>query len=165
MMPSSNNRTGGTSIIFSSFIVALILSILPLPFWLEVMRPEFVPMLLIYWCLALPHRVGVGVAWILGLFVDVTEGVLLGQNALIMSVIAILVLKLHQRIRLYPLWQQALSVFMIIAFSQMISLWIQGIVGQAPRTWMYWISPLTSMLFWPWFYLIMRNLRRHFGVS
>lgn len=159
-MPSREN-TGG-SFISMSFLVALILSIVALPDWLRPARPEFVAMMLIYWCLTAPERVGVGFAWFVGIVMDVAYGVLLGQHALTFSLVAWATAKLHQRIRLFPVWQQALSVFLLIVLSQMLTLWIKGMAGQPPQTWTYWLPSISSFILWPWFFVFMRGMRRYF---
>jgi len=158
------HRRGGW-IITATFVAGLMLTMLPLPDWAEPFRPEWVTMILIYWCLALPERVGVGVGWVMGLFLDVVRGAILGQHALALALTAFLALHLHQRVRLYPVWQQALTVLMLVAFAQMLVLWIKGIVGQSPGSWWYWAPSLVSMLLWPWVFLILRDLRRKFRVN
>lgn len=144
---------------------ALMLTIVPLPQWLEVYRPEWPVLVLIYWGLALPQRIGVGVGWLTGLLVDVLKGGLLGQHALALSVVMFLTLNLHQRIRVYPLWQQALSVLMLNGLYQLLVLWFDGITGQSPKGWEYWMPSLTGMLLWPWVFLLLRDLRRRFKVT
>ena len=85
-------HTGGGLILFS-FITALLLTIVVLPDWARPARPELVPMLLIYWCLMVPERVGVGTSWLIGLMMDVALGALLGQHALAYALIAWIPLK------------------------------------------------------------------------
>ncbi|QKT02875.1 rod shape-determining protein MreD [Ectothiorhodospiraceae bacterium 2226] len=155
----------GVLVIGASFAVALALTVLPLPGWTSAARPEWVALVLIYWCMAVPSRVGVGVGWGVGLLLDVMRGAVLGQHALSLAIVAYLTLKLHQRVRVYPLWQQALSILVLIALHQMILLWIRGITGQAPAGWDYWTPSLTSMLLWPWLFLILRDVRRRFQIS
>lgn len=154
---------GGWAIALS-FVAALMLTMLPLPDWAALFRPEWVAMVLIYWCLALPDRVGVGVGWSVGLLLDVVRGALLGQNALALALVAYLTLHLHRRIRIYPLWQQSLFVLLMVALNQMLVLWVKGVSGQPPDDWLYWLPSLTSMLFWPWAFLILRDLRRQYQV-
>lgn len=158
-------RQSGGIIILISFIIALMAMMTPLPDSLVLFRPELVTLLLIYWCMALPDRVGVGVGWVAGLMLDVVQGALLGQHAFALAIVAWVTLKLYQRIRVYPVWQQALAVLLLIVLSQMIVLWVQGIIGHSPRTWMYWLPSVTSMLLWPWLYLFMHNIRRAYKVS
>lgn len=158
------HHQGGKAIALS-FVVALILTMLPLPDWAELGRPEWVTLVLVYWCLALPERVGVGIGWLLGLVLDVIHGSLLGQYALGLALVAYLAHLLHQRIRVYPLWQQALTILMLVALQQMLVLWVKGILGQSPNTWFYWLPSLSSCLLWPWTFLMLRDVRRRFQVS
>jgi rod shape-determining protein MreD len=154
-------HTGG-GLIFFSFIAALLLTIVVLPDWARPARPELVTITLIYWCLMVPERVGVGVSWMIGLMMDVAQGALLGQHALAFALIAWITLKLHQRIRVFPIWQQALSVFLLLILGEMLVLWIKGIAGHPPQGWSYWLPSITSMLLWPWFFSFMRTVRRYF---
>lgn len=154
----------GSGIIALTFIVALMLTMLPLPDWAEFLRPEWATMVLIYWCLALPQRVGVGVGWVVGLLLDVIHGAVLGQYALALSLVAYITLSLHQRMRIYPLAQQALVILMLVLLQQMLVIWIKGFLGQSPESLQYWLPSFTSMLLWPWMFLILRDVRRSFGV-
>ncbi len=158
-------RHQGGSVILISFIAALVLMILPLPEWMRLFRPEWPSLVLIYWCLALPDRVGVGVGWLAGIAMDTLTGTLLGQHALGMSLIAYLSLKLHLRTRVFPLWQQALTVLVLLSIKQVLALWTMGIVGRTPDTLLYWAPPLMGMLLWPAVFVFLRNLRRHFAVA
>ncbi|MDH5692290.1 MAG: rod shape-determining protein MreD [Gammaproteobacteria bacterium] len=162
---SENKAAQGTSVIILTFLLAMILTILPMPEWAGYIRPEWVGLVLVYWCMALPTRVNVGVGWVAGIIVDVLNGSLLGQHAMAYAVIAYVTVKLHKQIRIYPLWQQALSIFTLIALSQLLIAWIRGIVGDAPNSWLYWLPSLTSAVIWPWLYLLLRDVRRKFRVS
>ncbi len=156
------SRTHGTLIIGFSFVVALMLSVIPLPEWVKPFRPEWVGLAVIYWAIALPHRIGVGTAWTLGLLLDVLKGGILGQHGLALAVIVYLILKVHQQFRVYPLWQQALIIGALILLNQMLVLWINGIVGLDNSGWSYWLPSLTSAILWPWMFIILRDIRRHF---
>lgn len=157
-------RPQGRMIIFMSFVAALLLTIIPMPDWMVMFRPEWVALTLLYWCLALPQRVGVGIGFSLGIALDVLKGAILGQHALALAIIAFLAIKVHQQLRVYPMWQQALSIMALVILYQMLVLWISGIVGHKTDTWQYWLPAISSTLLWPWIYIILRDLRRHFGV-
>ncbi|MBI5463314.1 MAG: rod shape-determining protein MreD [Gammaproteobacteria bacterium] len=156
-------RHGGGAI-YITLLLALLLVNLPLPEGLRALRPDWVLMVLIYWAMALPHRVGVGIAWLLGLFTDVLTGMLLGQHALAYSVVIFLTLKLHQRLRLHPLWQQSLSILTLLALSQLLLLWINGMIGRPVHSWLYWLPSLLGALLWPLVFLLLRGVRRTFRV-
>jgi rod shape-determining protein MreD len=155
----------GGWVIVMSFIVALMLTMLPLPEWATYLRPEWATMVLIYWCMALPQRVGVGTGWLLGLFLDVIHGAVLGQYAMALALIAYFTLSLHQRLRIYPLAQQALVVLLLVLMQQLLITWVKGFLGQPPDSLGYWLPSLTSMLLWAWVFVILRDLRRQFRVS
>ncbi len=148
-----------------SLVFALLLTLLPMPAAAQVYRPEWVALVVIYWCLAVPERVGVGVAWVMGIMLDVISGALLGQHALALALMAYVTLKLYRQARLFPMWQQAFMVMLLIAMEQMLNLWVQGIIGQPPRSWKYWLPALTSMLIWPWVYVLLRDVQQRYLIG
>lgn len=152
-------------VILASQVIAFVLTVIPLPTTLALLRPEWVALTLLYWCMALPNRVGVGIAWTTGIFLDVLRGGLLGQDALTLSIIAYIVLKFYRRIRVAPLWQQAVTIFGLMLLHLLLNMWIKGITGQPPLSWSYWLPALSSMLVWPLCFLGLRELRRHFRLN
>jgi rod shape-determining protein MreD len=151
--------------IVTVFLIALGLSVMPLPVWAQDFRPQWVTLALVYWCMALPQRVGVGSAWTLGVLEDVLTGTLLGQHALGLSLIAFLTLKLHLRVRIFPLWQQSLVVLSLLLVERLLALWVIGATGQPTPTLWYWMPTLVGMLLWPWVYIVLRDVRRRFKVT
>lgn len=162
-MQISNHQGGG--LILLSFIVAFMLTVVPLPEFMQFIRPEWSALVLLYWCMALPDRIGVGIGWIVGLLLDVLTGTLLGQHALAMTVIAYLIINLHQRIRIFPLWQQAAIIWMLLNLYQLLLLWFDGITGQPPKGLQFWLPPISGMILWPVVFILLRRLRRHFKVK
>lgn len=157
-------KHNGGWVILVSFIIAFLLTTIPLPGWLADWRPAWVVMMVIYWCIVLPERVGVAIAWVLGLLLDVYTGTLLGQNALGLSLIAYLTLRLHKQIRIFPPLQQSVLICIYLLLFQFFTLWIRGIIGVPPQHWTFWAPVLSSMLLWPIFFIIMRNIRRKYNV-
>jgi len=155
----------GTGVILMTLGVALFLTVLPMPQGAEHFRPQWVAMTLIYWALALPARIGVFWAWGAGLVLDVTSGTVLGQHALSLSVSVYLALELHQRIRSFPLPQQAVSVWVLLLVERLLSLWVIGATGQPTPTLWYWMPTFVGMLLWPWVLILLRGLRRRFAVA
>ncbi len=162
---SNTNMVRTYTLIILSLILALMLSILPLPAWAVWFRPEWVVLAVIYWVMALPDRVSVGSAWLAGLFLDAVNGTVLGEHALAMTIVAYLVLKFHRQIRVFPLWQQALTVAVLMILYSVTILWIQGFVGEPIPTLLYWSPVLTSAILWPWVFIILRNYRRRYKVQ
>ena len=152
-------------VIFSSFFLALVLALLPLPQWLAGARPEWVALVLIYWVIALPQRVGIYTALLLGVLMDVAEGAVMGQNAFALVAVALLSLLLYQRLRLFSLWQQSAVVFVLISINQMICQWVQNLEGAGAKTLLFLLPAVSSALLWPFVLHSLRGLRRHYRVS
>ncbi len=160
----TDQRRGGL-VILVVFAIALILAVMPLPDWARLFRPAWVTLSLIYWCLALPTRLGIGSAWLLGIAADVMTGSLLGQHALALATISWAVIKIHRQMRQFPIWQQAIIVFLLLLFERVISFWTLGWTGQPLPDKGFWLAPVIGMLLWPWLYIILRDLRRRFRVN
>ncbi len=152
-------------LIFITFILAMALTVVPLPEWARAFRPEWITLVLVYWCLTAPTKINVGIGWIAGFAQDVLIGSLLGQHALALTVVAFVTIKIHKQLRIYPMWQQALSVFVLIALSQLLVVWVKGIIGDTPASWLYWAPSFTSALLWPWVYLLLSNSSRRFRTN
>ena len=155
----------GRLLIAATFLVARVLSILPWPVWTEQFRPDWVTLVLIYWCMALPNRVGAGTGWTAGLILDVLYGSILGENALAKALVAFLTVHFHLQLRMYPRWQQAVVVLLLVTVNNLLVLWIKHLAGQAPATWSYLTPSIVSMLIWPWLFVILRDIRRHGNVG
>lgn len=153
-------------IILATFVAAYLLTMFPLPDWLGMFRPYWVAMVLMYWCMALPHRVGVGIGWLSGLFLDVVYNALLGQHALGLAVLAFFTVVLHQRVRVFPLWQQSLTIFVLCLIYAALILWVKGMTGHPPESMLWYLLPtFTTALCWPPVFLLMRRIRRGFHVA
>jgi len=166
MVGSASLRAShGICVIFASFLIAALLLVMPLPDWLEYCRPEWMALAVIYWTMALPHRFGLIGAWLLGFFVDVLEGSLLGLNGLVLALVAYLVLSLYQRLRMFTMLQQAATVFMLVGLHQLVSFWVLIVSNQntSPNL-MFLVSALTSAVIWPLIFYFLRYLRRSFRV-
>ena len=160
----SNKNTGGW-VILISLLIAFLLTVLPLPSWAVDWRPAWVVMLIIYWCVALPERLGIGFAWCVGLLLDVQQGCLLGENALSLAMIAYFLIWIHKRFRMYSLIQQSCLVGFIVMFYLFISLWVREILGIHSQTWIQWMPVMTTMILWPWLFVILRDIRRKYNVT
>ena len=160
------NYSSGGWVIVSTVILAGLFSIIPLPDWLEAYRPEWAALVMIYWVIALPHRIGLFTAWLVGLFMDVLEGSLLGLNALALALVAYLAMSLYQRMRMFTAIQQSSTVLILVGIHQLLSFWVLTANSQntAPNL-IFMISALSSAIIWPFVFLGLRYLRRSFHVG
>src|SRR3972149_8844254 len=116
-----------TSTIVASFVLALFLNFLP---WRDLrLVPDFVALVLIFWCVRQPRLIGLGIAWTLGLFADAGNGVLLGQHALAFSLLAFLSIWLSRRILWFGIWLQALHVAAVLLAAQGVTLLVRLAAG------------------------------------
>lgn len=152
-------------VIFATFFFAFVLAVVPLPQWSLWSRPEWVALALIYWVIALPHRVGMLTALLLGLGLDVLEGAVLGQNAFALLVLAVLSLTLYQRLRVFSLPQQAGVVFVLVGINQLVCRWVQNLEGTGDGSLLFLLPALSSALMWPVVLHLLRGLRRHYRVT
>ena len=159
------NKPTGLQGYFVTMILAMSFKILPLPVVLSNINPDWVLLALIYWTMAVPEKVGVLNAWIVGLFVDVLTGRLLGQHALAYALISYACLKLHRRLRQYPVLQQSLFIFCGLLVSQLLIFWIETIKGPVEFTVAFWLPVFMGTLCWPLVYSALRLIRQlgHIG--
>jgi rod shape-determining protein MreD len=150
--------------LYATFAVAVLLAIMPGPDWAEPFRPDWVGLVLIYWCMALPQRVGVGTGWALGFLLDVLYGSLLGLHALAKGLLAFAAVRFHPQLRMFPRWQQAVAVLAMLLVTQLLVSWVRGASGRMPQGVGYWTPSIVGMLVWPWLFIILRDIRRRAGM-
>ena len=142
-----------------TFILAIAFEVMPLPEALQAFRPPLVMMILIYWTMMWPQRFGVGIAFCIGICLDILHGQLLGQNALALIVVTYLTLRFHLQIRIFPLWQLTMTVFALLTFNALLQLLVEGLAGLSPSGFMRWTQVLTGTLLWPFVMGAMDRLR------
>ncbi len=158
-------RPHGGIVILTTFVLAMVLTIVPLPDSMIRLRPDWVGLTLIFWCLTLPYRVSVGSGFIVGLLLDVLTGTLLGQHALALSLVAYVCVRLHARIRAYPVWQQMLTVLVLLVLHQLVVLWVDRTIGRPGQGFGYWLPSLIGMFLWPPAYRWLHSVQRTFSVQ
>lgn len=133
--------------IFTSIVCALLLNALPWSgLWLT-LHPDFVAVVLLYWCMHRPLSVGVGMAWTVGVLSDVIDASLFGQHALAYSVLAFGGVVLSHRLRMFELRKQTMQVLGILLLTYgvyaLVHWQVNGIVE-----WSYFWGCLTSTVLW-----------------
>lgn len=157
-------RGNGRWIIWLSFLIAIILEQVPWPEQFIYYRPTWLALILIYWVMALPHRVSVGSGFFLGIFMDLIQGSALGVHALAYSMICYLVSYKHQLLRNMALWQQSLVIAGLSVVMNFTIFWaefLSSLVLFHPEV--FW-NCLINAILWPWMFLLLRKVRRQFLV-
>lgn len=142
-----------------SLIVALALTMMPLPAALDVIRPDWVALIIIFWCLSVPQSYGVGIAWVTGLVLDVSQGTMLGQHSLALCVVAYLTVRFHLQMRVFPLLQLTAFVLALNALYQFLLFWTNGVAGISSPASVYWAPVLAGAVLWPLLYSFLSGLR------
>ncbi len=144
----------------ATFGVAFWLTVVPMPAWLVPYRPDWVVLVLIFWALAAPRQAGVELGWMLGLLLDVVFANLLGVHAVGLALIGFLVGRLHLQLRMFPWWQQAVSVLLLLLLYRGVTGWVRTLIAPAQLDHTYWLPCVVGMLLWPWLSVLLRDLRR-----
>lgn len=152
-------------IILFSMLLALIASIIPMPLQVDVYRPDWVLVVLVYWGIALPSRVNVVSAWMMGFLLDVLLGSTLGVHAAAMALSVYIATVNYQKIRNFSVWQQALIVGVLAALYHLLVFWMQRFLTDAVFLPSYLYPVATTILLWPWAFLLLRKIRRHFKIK
>lgn len=149
--------------VWFTLLLGLLLSVAPMPEFMQVGRPLWIGLLVAYWSLAAPQRIGMTRLWLLGLAADVLYGTPLGQNALVLTLIVFMLMSLHQRLRMFPVWQQSLVLLVVFGLVQLVQLWLNTLTGNRPPTLLFLFPALVSALLWPWVFTVMRwfSVRLH----
>jgi rod shape-determining protein MreD len=132
-----------------TIIVAMTLMIMPLPAGVENFRPDWLTLTLIYWAMWMPRTWSVGSAWLVGLFLDVAQGTLLGQHALVLSVVIFVTVRFHLLMRVFPMSQLTATVFSLLALYQFLLFWINGVAGIPVPMERYWAPVISGAILWP----------------
>jgi len=152
-------------IILFTLLIALMATIMPMPLSVEAFRPDWVLIVLMYWCMAVPGRVNIITAWVMGFLLDVLLGSILGVHAAAMAVAIFIIAKNFQKIRNFSLWQQSLIVGVLTTLYHLVVFWLQRSLIDVTFLMSYLYPVLTSVVLWPWIFLLLRKVRRHFSVK
>lgn len=145
--------------IAASLFVALLLDWLPWQgIWLA-LRPDFVALVLLYWCIHKPYHVGINIAWTVGILADVADASLFGQHALAYSILAFSGIVLHRRILMFNLSQQTLQIFPLLLLAYAVYAAVHWQL-RGNISWEYFIGSVVSALLWAPITILLQTLRR-----
>jgi len=142
-----------------SVFVALLLGVLPLPELLQPLRPYWLALVVAYWVIEDPDRVGLGFAFAMGLLADLAFGGLLGEQALRLVVMAFILQRFRAQLRFFPLSQQALAIGGLLLNDRVVSAAVHFTLGEPQLPWTFWWAPLLGMLLWGPVFLLLDTFR------
>lgn len=146
--------------IAGSLLVALVLQLFELPWGLALLRPLWVPLVLVYWAMVTPQPTGLFTAWIMGFVLDALLGSVLGQHALGLTLLVFIALWLRGWLTLFPVWQEAAMLTLLWLLYAFLMFWIDGATGHRADPWLHWTPVFTTGLVWPLVVAVLNGLRR-----
>src|ERR1700678_778671 len=132
-----------------SALVALALAVIPLPAVVDTFRPDFLVLVVFYWSIESPRAGGLTLAFMAGLALDVIQGVVLGQHALALTLMAAWATHLRLRLRVFSMLSQSLTIFALLTGYQFILFWVDGATGNPVTSFSRWFAPVVGAVIWP----------------
>ena len=148
-----------------TLLIAMMLTILPLPAWAVWLQPAWVFMVLLFWMMTIPYRVSVGTAFISGLLLDLLTGTMVGQHALLFTIISYLFIRFQAPIHSLPLWQQTIFILISTVAYLALQYWIMIMVNISPITAKYWLPVLSTTALWPWVRFLLQDYHHRFRLG
>ena len=146
--------------IAATLVGALLLNLLPWSGFSLWIKPDFVALVVLYWCIETPRKVGFFAAWLLGLVMDVADGTVFGQHALAYSLLAYAGIVLHRRVRMFPLSAQVLHIVTLLAMTNLVVLAIRVLGGSDFPGFAYFAGSLIGGALWPFMVAFFRLPQR-----
>ncbi|MCC7039986.1 MAG: rod shape-determining protein MreD [Burkholderiales bacterium] len=140
--------------------LALMANLVPVSGLALILRPDFLMLVILYWCIQEPRYVGVGVAWALGVVMDVADATVFGQHALSYAVLAYAAEYFRRRMLRFPLWQQAPQVALLLLLCAALVLLVRFVGGAPFPGASYFAAPLVGALLWPLLSVLLQRPQR-----
>ncbi len=157
------NPSHGGWLILLTIALAMVLAIFHVPEswpqWLGWLRPAWLAMVVFYWVMELPHRLGLISAWVIGLLLDVLYADPLGLNGFLLAAITYVVWRFYERLRMYSIVQQCVVVFLLVLITESLRIVVQDVAWSRGWSWGVILPALMSMLTWPFVYLVLQRAR------
>lgn len=138
-----------TPYVMATFVGAIMLNLLPVSGWTLLIRPDFIAFMLVYWGVHEPRKVGLWVAWLFGLLMDVADGSLFGEHALSYAVLLALSIAMRRRVPMFSMGYQMLHVFVVLLSCQLMILGVRAVAGAQFPGWWYFLDSVSGALLWP----------------
>lgn len=143
-----------------SSIIALTLTIMPLPQWVFYFWPDWMALIIVYWALTVPDRVGPWIGFAIGTILEVLFVRNFGVQGFGMALLAFAVNRMHQQLQVLSFGPQMLVVGILVGVFKLITGWLYGLTADFTITTEYWYSLLGGMLCWPFVFILLQELRR-----
>ena len=143
-------------------LVGMMLTILALPRWAVWYQPTWVFMILLFWIITIPYQVGIEIAFIIGLLLDLLIRTILGQHALLLTCLAYFFIRFQTLVHSLPTWQETILVLIVMVVYLIFQYWIMIIAGFSPLAGKYWMSLASTTFLWPWLRFLLTDYQHRF---
>ena len=130
-----------------SLIAAFILNLLPTGQAPGV--PDFVALVLVFWSIHEPRKIGISIAFLMGLLMDIHQATLLGENALAYTLLSYFAIMIHRRVLWFPVSRQALHILPLMLFTQVVQLVVRAVISNKFPHWYFFVESFVSAALWP----------------
>ena len=130
-----------------SLTIAFLLNLLPWGHFVG--APDFVALVLVFWGIHQPRKVGIGIAFFMGLLMDVHDATLLGENALAYTLLSYFAIMIHRRVLWFPIMTQAVHVFPLLLMTQAVQVLVRLVVSGRFAGWLMFIESVVAIVLWP----------------
>ncbi len=148
-----------------SFVIAMILAVFPISESLMWVKPNFIVLILIYWVVKAPKVVGIYFAFVLGILLDLLLYRTLGVSSIALCIVVYLSNLLRNKLNSFCLWQQALTILILVGFYQLILVWSYLFEGNIEIKVSFWLTLLINIVFWPIIYFVMSIYHRFLNIN
>ncbi len=132
-----------------TLVAALLCNLLPWSGWALWLMPDFVALIVLYWCIHEPRKIGFLTAWGLGLLMDIADGSLFGQHALAYIILAYAGMVLHRRVQRFAMLPQVLHVIPLLLFTSLVVLLVRALAGADFPGYAYFLGSFSGAALWP----------------
>lgn len=142
-------RPASFTFVWITVLIAVFLNSVPVPNWVQRVWPDILAVVLVYWGVFQPRRIGIFGAFLVGLIIDVADGTLLGQHALAYSVLMFAAMSLHRRVQMFHLPYQVAHVVVILLLHQVVELVVRMLAGSQFPGPIFFVASLSGAVLWP----------------
>lgn len=142
-----------------TILLALLAGMMPLPPGAESIRPYWIALVVLYWALESPEQMGLGLAFLIGLWADLLFGSLLAEQSMRLCILVFLVQRFRARLRFFPMTQQTLAVLALLLNDRVVALALRVAAGEGTPPAVFWLAPFVGAIVWPLLYLLLDRWR------
>jgi rod shape-determining protein MreD len=135
--------------VFLWFTLALALMINLVPLGRAVWVPDVLALTLVFWSVHQPRRIGIGIAFVFGLLMDVHQGAALGQHALAYTLLSFFAVTVHRRLLWFSVFSQTVQILPLFVAAHAIAILVRLMLGGMLPSWEILIAPVLQALLWP----------------